>query len=676
MDEALGRAAVILGLVGSVAGVATLVAGLVRGKVQLLRAGRNYVWLVLGGAVLATVAMQHALVTHDFRIAYVADNDSLQTPLLYTVTAMWSALRGSILLWSLILSGYIALMSFRFRNRIADPLVGWALVVSLAVSTFFFGLMATSSNPFVEVVGKIPTNGPGPDPLLQNNPLVTIHPPLLYLGVVGFTIPFSFAVASLITGRVGEGWLVETRRWTLFAWGFLTVGIILGAWWSYQVLGWGGYWSWDPVENSAFLPWLTATAYLHSVMVQERRGMLRVWNLSLLMATFSLTILGTFLTRSGVVESVHSFSDSDIGPELLAFFGVVVALAVGLIAWRGERLRSPGTIDSPFSREGAFLANNLLFGAFAFVVLLGTVFPLIAEAVNGEQITVGSPYFNSMTLPIVICLLFLMAVAPVLPWRKASGELLRHRLSWPAAAGVATVAVSVASGIRGLAPLVAFGLAAFAGASAIRQLVLATRRQGPRGLLGRANGGMIVHLGVIMIAVAFAASHAFGHQTTLSLEPGQTAGFDGHTFTYLGTSRVDYPNRVAIEAAIQVDHGQIRRPAITTFALSSTAVPTPSIDTSARQDVYLTLNLPPASYTSRTDQAKIGVIIQPLVSWLWVGGGVILGGTILAAWPGRRRRKPTQPVSAAVPGVGLDHLGVPDSEGDQVETSVGAGAGH
>jgi cytochrome c-type biogenesis protein CcmF len=261
---------------------------------------------------------------------------------------------------------------------------------------------------------------------------MAFHPPILYLGFVGFSVPFSFAIAALITGRVGEGWLVETRRWTLFAWGFLTVGILLGAWWSYEVLGWGGYWAWDPVENASFLPWLTGTAFIHSVMVQERRGMLRVWNLSLLVATFSLTILGTFLTRSGVIDSVHAFTNGTIGPFLLTFFGFVVFGSLGLIAWRGDRLRSPGSIDSPVSREGAFLANNVLFGVFAFVVLLGTVFPLLIEAIQDRRISVGEPFFDRMTAPLGLALLTLMAIAPVLPWRKASGELLSKRLFWPA----------------------------------------------------------------------------------------------------------------------------------------------------------------------------------------------------------------------------------------------------
>ena len=250
------------------------------------------------------------------------------------------------------------------------------------VAAFFFGLMLGPADPFRHVAGAVPANGPGPNSLLQDNPLVLIHPPMLYLGLVGFTLPFAFAIASLITGRLDEDWQGETRRWTLFAWAFLTMGILLGAWWSYQVLGWGGFWGWDPVENAALLPWLVGTAYLHSVMVQQRRGLLRIWNLSLVVAAFSLTILGTFLTRSGVVQSVHSFSDSTIGPLLLGFFGLVVVSGVGLIAWRGDRLRSAGGIDSPVSREGAFLANNVLFVGFAFVVLLGTVFPLLYEALN------------------------------------------------------------------------------------------------------------------------------------------------------------------------------------------------------------------------------------------------------------------------------------------------------
>jgi cytochrome c-type biogenesis protein CcmF len=668
MNAAIGQSAIVLGLVASIVGVITLAIGLVKGRTGLLRAGRSYTWLILAGAVLAAFAMERGLLTNDFSLKYVAANGGRATPLLFKITGMWSALEGSIILWTLILAGYIAAMIHKYRGRWSDPLVGWATLVSYVVVAFFFILMVGPANPFHTLGRPFPTDGPGPNPLLQNHPLVAFHPPMLYLGFVGFTIPFAFAIASLITGRMGEGWLVETRRWTLFAWGFLTVGIILGAWWSYEVLGWGGFWAWDPVENASFLPWITGTAYLHSVMVQERRGMLRLWNLSLLLATFSLTILGTFLTRSGVLDSVHAFTTSGIGPTILGFFALIVAVTVGLIAWRGERLRSPGTIDSPVSREGAFLANNLLFAAFAFVVLLGTVFPLLAEAINGQRISVGSPYFDRMTMPIVVALLFLMAVAPVLPWRKASAELLRHRIQWPAALAVLTIVVSVALGVGGLNPLVVFGLGAFAAGSAGRQLVLATRRQGWRGLLGRANGGMIVHIGVVVIAVAFAASHSFAHRTQVSMQPGQSKTLGGHTITYLGVVQVNHPNRQAVEARLKVDGGMVYRPAISQYNGGSTPVGTPSVKSTPRDDLYLTLVDAPEK---AGDPATIGIIVQPLIMWLWIGGGIMAIGTALAAWPGRRRN-PILPVSAPVAG---NRRSVSKTNGNGVRAGVGSASG-
>ena len=654
MNAVVGNAAVALGLTASVLGVLTIAAGLHRRDARLLRAGQRYVWLILGGAVLATAAMEAALLGHDFTLKYVVENNSRETPLLFSITGMWSALEGSILLWSLVLAGYLAAVVRHFRARVADPVVAWASLTGFAVAAFFFGLMVGPANPFRLVSGTVPLDGQGPNPLLQNHPLVAFHPPMLYLGFVGFTVPFAFAIAALVTGRLGESWLVETRRWTLFAWGFLTVGIVLGAWWSYEVLGWGGYWAWDPVENASFIPWLTATAYIHSAMVQERRGMLRVWNLSLLVATFSLTILGTFLTRSGVLDSVHAFTESAIGPALLAFFAAVVAVSIGLIGWRGDRLRSPGAVDSPVSREGAFLANNLAFAAFAFVVLLGTVFPLVAEAIKGDRLSVGAPYFNRMTMPVGFTLLFLMAVAPALPWRKASAELLHRRLLWPAWAATLTVAACVLAGLRGLAPLVAFGLGAFAAAAAVRQLVLsarAARCQGDgawRGLLGRANGGMVVHLGVVVVAVAFAASHSYGHRHQFRLEPGQTAHLAGHSVTYLGTSTVRHPNKNTVSARVRVDGGKVYRPALHQFPFASQAIGSPSVRVGLVEDVYLTLvSAPEAGQTA----AVVGVNVQPLIAWLWIGGALMGLGTVLAAWPGRRRR-PTEPSSrpAVAPG--------------------------
>ena len=319
---------------------------------------------------------------------------------------------------------------WRYRAHVADDRSSrWALFVLYVVSAFFFGLMVGPANPFHTASGV--TQGLGPNSLLQDNPLVAIHPPLLYAGMVLFTVPFAFAIGMLVTGRVGDRWQIECRRWTLLAFTCLSVGIVLGAWWSYQVLGWGGFWGWDPVENAALLPWLCGTAYLHSVLVQERRGLMRVWNLSLAIATFSLTILGTFLTRSGVITSVHAFSESSLGPLLIGFFFVVVIAGFGLIAWRGDRLRSPGGIDAPLGREGAFLLNNVLFVGFALVVLLGTVYPLLYEALTQQQVTVGAPFFNTVAIPAGLLLLFLMAVAPVLSWRKMNAAVLWQRLGHP-----------------------------------------------------------------------------------------------------------------------------------------------------------------------------------------------------------------------------------------------------
>jgi cytochrome c-type biogenesis protein CcmF len=608
--------------------------------------------MTLGGSLLAVFAMQRALVTRDFTVSYVAQVGSPDTPALFNVAAMWSSLEGSLLLWVLVLSIFTALVAWRFRDRSTDPLVGWAQLTMFAVCVFFFALLLFPANPF-ERFDPGPAFVPqGPNPLLQNHILMAFHPPILYTGYVGFTVPFAFAVAALATGRLGEGWLLETRRWTLIAWGCLTVGIILGGWWAYEVLGWGGYWAWDPVENASLLPWITGTAYLHSVMVQERRGMLRVWNLSLLCATFSLTILGTFLTRSGVTESVHAFSESDIGHWLIGFFAVIVAVTLGLIGWRGDRLRSPGQIDSPASREGAFLANNVLFASLAFVVLLGTVFPLLIEAINGDEMSVGRPYFDRMSVPLGLALLFLMAVAPALPWRKASGELLSQRLFWPAWAGTGAVVLAVVLGARGLAPLVAFGLAGFAAGAAVRQLVLASRRQGWRGLVGRTNGGMIVHLGVVLVAVAIAASNSYDTERELSMAEGDRVEVAGHTIEYRGRRSVERENKTSEQALVALD-GQVHTPSLDLFPGGTAAIGTPSVATSFTEDVYLSLvDLP--NGTDPDDKVVLRVIVQPLVVWLWVGGAVMAVGTALAAFPGRRRRDPLSPASAPVPSSATD----------------------
>lgn len=701
MNGTLGHIGVLLGFASAVVGILVLGVGLARGRTSTLRSGQLYAPLILLGGVFALVAMEHALLTHDFSLSYVEANNSRSTPWLYSITGLWSALAGSILLWGVVLGGYATAMVWRFRRRAGDHLVGWATLVVYVVAAFFFGLMLGPADPFSHVVGAIQADGSGPNSLLQDNPLVLIHPPMLYLGLVGFTLPFAFAIASLITGRLDEDWQGETRRWTLFAWAFLSMGILLGAWWSYQVLGWGGFWSWDPVENAALLPWLVGTAYLHSVMVQQRRGLLRIWNLSLVVAAFSLTILGTFLTRSGVIQSVHSFSQSAIGPLLLGFFGLVLFTGVGLIAWRGDRLRSAGGIDSPISREGAFLVNNLLFVGFALVVLLGTVFPLLYEALdNGTQVGVGSPYFNRFFVPVGLALLFLMAVAPALPWRKSSVEVMRGRLAVPAAVGVLVVVVCVLSGVSGVEPLLAFGLGAFAAASAGRSLVLSVRGairsarargasagraavSGWRGFVGRANGGMVVHIGVVVVAIGLAAATSYLHRGYLHLAKGQSTTFAGHTVEFVGTRVVTSPSHQSFQAVLRVDGRGLFYPAVSQFGSGTSTVGTPAIDSGLRDDLYLTINNIPQSSSGAVTSTTVwtfGVVRQPLVMWLWVGAGLIGLGSVLSAIPGRRRR-PTDPVSAPVSGVApppdpdpdadLDDLAPGDASDDRLPVRAG-----
>jgi cytochrome c-type biogenesis protein CcmF len=655
VKASLGVFALALGASFAALGIVTLARGIRRSDDSLLRLGRRFVFGVLAAGILAVLVMEWGLLSHDFSLQYVAENNARGTPLLFTITGLWAALEGSILLWLLVLGGFLAFAAHKFRARATDPLVAWATLVGLVIALFFFALVLGPANPF-KTLAVVPSDGNGPNPLLQNHPLMAFHPPMLYLGYVGFTIPFMFAIAALITGRFGEGWLTDTRRATLVAWGFLSVGVLLGAWWSYEVLGWGGYWAWDPVENASLLPWLTATAFIHSVIVQERRGMLRVWNLSLIIATFCLTILGTFLTRSGIINSVHSFTESGIGPWLLTFLGLVAATGIGLIAWRGDALRAPGRLDSPVSRESAFLVNNLLFAGLAFVVLLGTVYPLLAEALQGRRLSVGEPYFERMTTPIGIALLFLMAVAPALPWRVTKGEVLRRRLLIPAWIGGLTMVVALGLGARGLTDLLVFGLASFAFAAIVRQFYVGARARRTAYKEGwvratartvrsnpRLYGGLIVHVGVILIAIALAASSSYSTKEEVRLAKGESVTVDGYRLTYLGNTVTVSDQKRVVKARVRIERGGddlgVYAPAVNIFPNSTSAIGTPSVRTGLLRDVYLTLISSPVE----GGRVTLGVAVNPMVVWLWIGGGFLAVGTTIALLPVLRRRRPEAP---------------------------------
>ena len=649
MRAQLGTFFLMLGLTSALLGIVVLGRGIATGDDRLLRLGRRFAVAILVAAVGAMAAMQWALNTHDYSIKYVANNVANATPRLFTITAAWSALEGSILLWALMLGLYVVGTSIAFRKRASDPLVAWATIVQFVVVVFFFGLMVTVANPFA-LTGHLVFDGNGPNPLLQNHPLVAFHPPFLYAGYVGMTIPFSFAIAALVTARFGEGWLADTRRASLIAWGFLTIGIVLGAWWSYEVLGWGGYWGWDPVENASLLPWLTATAFLHSVMVQERRGMLRLWNLNLVVGTFVLTILGTFLTRSGIISSVHAFTTGTIGYYFLAFIAVTLLAALALVAGTSGRLTSENRFDSAASRETVFLLNNLFLTAFMFTVLLGTLFPLVAESVRGVKVSVGEPFFNRMSLPMIVVLLFLMGVGPAMPWKRIGMTELKAKLRAPLVGAIVMLVVAIAVGARNVYALVTFAFVGFSGAANKFEFWYGMRARhrahGENYLIAllrlmagnrRRYGGYVAHLGILTVALGIAASSTFRTETEATLKPGDSMTVSGHTVRLKQVWGREEVQRSVIGATLEiVQNGAVTgtiEPKMNFYPTSQQPVPTPQVNSSFAGDLYANLQ----AFRPDGSSATVRLIYEPLVPWIWFGGMIVVFGSILSMLPARTR---------------------------------------
>jgi cytochrome c-type biogenesis protein CcmF len=609
--------------------------------------------------LVADLSMVGALVTHDFSLVYVADNNALATPLFYSAISLWAALAGSILLWTLVLAGavvYVAHVGTRSLPRLATV----ALAVLFAMLSFFLVLVVTAAaDPFTRIAAdSVPSDGRGPNALLQNHPLMALHPPLLYLGYVLTSIPFAYAIAALILGETGDRWLTETRKAALASWALLGVGIVAGAWWSYAVLGWGGYWAWDPVENAAIMPWLTATAYLHSVMVEEKRRLLRTWNIALVIATFALTILGTFLTRSGVVNSVHSFTQSAIGPLLLGYLIAILVLGVGLLLYRLPDLVDRGSVGAPLSREAIFLFQNVLFVAATLTVLLGTLYPLIAEAISGAQLSIGAPYFDRVEVPIGLALLFLMGIGPQLPWHGASRATLERQFTAPLLAAAVGAIGAVLAGMTGVAPVLTYALAAFVAATVAQEFVRGVRA---RRVLhgepassafvalfrrnGRRYGGYVVHLGIVLIVVAIATSQSRTSELERTLAPGDAMDVAGYHIVFAGLRDVAEPQRLSAVADLTVTgYGATDqlRPALVQYPNSQQAIGSPGIAAGARDDIYTIL----AAYDGRGHAwATIRVRVIPLVSWLWAGGAIVGVGAVIAALPPPRRRTAASPVA-------------------------------
>src|SRR5216684_4277920 len=461
MTPILGRFIILASVLVATTGAFIAYAAGAKRSPEGLRWSQRFAYAFAALMVAATGVMEYALITHDFSVQYVAHVGSTQVPLWVTIVSLWSSLEGSILFWGFILGIYIAVTTWINRNDHREYMP-FAIGTWLSCGAFFSFLIAGPANPFLTVANP-PLDGPGPNPLLQNHLLMIIHPPMLYLGYVGMTIPFGFAIAALLRGRLGQSFLRPLRASLLLPWVFLTIAIMLGGWWAYEVLGWGGYWAWDPVENASLLPWLTATAALHSAVVMERRGVLKGWTVTLVQASFLLTILGTFMTRSGVFNSVHSFTQSAIGPTILIFLGATLLFSVVLLALRINSLESEGNIESPISREGMFLVNNLLFVLLTFTVLIGTIFPLIVEAFKGRQMSVGRPYFDSMVVPVGAALLFLLGVGPALPWGRSTGKQLRKGLLLPFITGAIALGIGYALGVRSFWTLTTILFGGYAG---------------------------------------------------------------------------------------------------------------------------------------------------------------------------------------------------------------------
>ena len=615
------------------------------------------VLLVLVGGVAAFAALETAILTHDFSIDYVASHTSRSTPVLFLLASGWAALEGSIVLWGLVLAGFTAWVARSVTD--GDGLGAGALAVLGGIGVFWFGLMATAGNPFAICteaarIGCVasqwlpfgssvaPIDGPGPNPLLQNHILMAVHPPLLYVGYVGFSVPFAFAISAMARGERGTVWLERTHRWSIVTWSFLSIGLVLGAWWSYEVLGWGGYWAWDPVENVALLPWLVGTAFIHSAIVQRRRGMLQAWNLVLVISVFSLTIFGTFLTRSGTVASVHAFSLSAVGPALLAFLGIVILGSFGLFAMRSHLVASSPRLDSLSSREGMFLFNNLLLTVLAVTVLIGTLWPLIVEATSGDLVSVGRPFFDRVTLPIAFALLLAMGIGPVTPYRVARFSVVWQWIARPLQVSLGVGVLVVVLGVESVPTVVVVVLSSFVISVIVRlfahqvarrvrsgeQLGMAVRKI----VTGDAGywGGQIAHVGFALLALGIAASTALAVRDHVMLRVGETAVVNDYCFGFLGPFSASEPNRFVKGAEIVLMEPDCRTEIARMFPrvhhypdFPQGVIATPDVHWGFREDVYLSL-----VNVTADDTLFLDVFIFPLMWLIWSGGALVFAGGI------------------------------------------------
>jgi cytochrome c-type biogenesis protein CcmF len=643
----LGAFLILAALVVAAAAFAAGIAGGRRGHGPLVRGSVGLMHVLTGIMLVASAIIVHAFVVGDYSIKYVNSYSDSAQPLFYKLTSYWGGLDGSLMFWVTLLAIFssVAIQINRERHRLLIP---WVVAVIAVTQMFFLFLMVVHNNPFETHLLSTPTDGRGLNPLLQNFYMV-IHPPLLYLGFVGMTIPFAFGLAALISGQLDDSWLRAVRRWTMTSWLFLSVGLALGGLWAYEELGWGGYWGWDPVENAGLLPWFTATAFLHSVMVQERRGMLKVWNISLVILTFFLTIFGTFMTRSGIVQSVHAFGeDRELAWMFTIFMIVILTVSFGLVIWRLPLLRARNDLDSWASREAAFLANNWILLFSAFFVLFATMFPTLSEALRGERLTVGPPFFDKWMLPIGLTLLLLTGIGPLLAWRKSALSNMAQQFMWPALTGVTAAGIVMALGVNFWAAGLCFGLCGFVfgtiaqefwRGSGVRQRATGTDRLTALiGLFARSRrryAGYIVHLGIVLIFFGF-AGNGFKLEEQVVLQPGQQVAIGDYVVQYDALKVTDDGQKQMITGHTTVlKEGEElggMYPARWFFrGRESEPTTEVAIRRSVADDLYLVL----AGYIIETQQVTLEVTVNPLVNWLWFGFGIMTIGTILSLLPER-----------------------------------------
>jgi cytochrome c-type biogenesis protein CcmF len=642
MTAAIGRALVLLSLLCASSGAVAAFAAFFKKRADLTVLAVRAAYGFSISMFVANLWMVAGLLRPDFSISYVAQVGSVSLPTWVKIVSLWSSLEGSILFWGGVLAIYIAV-----ATRSLNDGHGWAKPAAigswLVCATFFAFLIAGPAQPFGTVT-DVPTDGPGPNPLLQNHVLMAIHPPFLYGGYVGMTIPFGLALAALITGRLSPTLLGTIRTALLAPWTFLTVAVVLGGWWAYEVLGWGGYWAWDPVENASLLPWLTGTAAVHSAILTERRGVLKGWTMSLIIASFLLTILGTFMTRSGIFNSVHAFSQSQIGPTILGFLATATIASVLLLGFRVDLLKPDNELDGGASRDTAFLAQNLLFVLFTFTVLIGTVFPLVVEAVRKVQMSVGRPYFDRMTVPIGAFILFVMGVGPALPWGSSTTEELKRRLLPPLSLGFGVLIVALAYGIRTPWTLITLF---FAGYTAWVTLFEAFRpvrtrmkfrtdgfvkafAQDLAGPGRRRLAAYVAHAGAVTAFIAIAVSSTSGRSLEQSLKQGESMTLGRYSLTFEGFEHSEEPNRTSVIARIGVRKDGVSvgalRPMMNQYATRRESIGTPDVRTGLVEDLYLSaMNIDPEAGT-----VGLLVLVNPLVSWLWIATLIMATGGLMA----------------------------------------------